>query len=143
MSHLLIGLDEALELLLEAVVLIIEVSHVLVKGINLGLEVDLVLHHLLGVLLESIYFVSDGLLFLLEFVILDLELRDLELIVLALDILVLVSLKELGLSILVLLILVLVVAKLTIELVEVVLVLLDDLMALSNLHASLDDSLLL
>ena len=59
LSNLLVGLNETLELLLEAVILIIEVGHVLVKGIDLRLKVNLVPHHLLGVLLQSIDFISD------------------------------------------------------------------------------------
>lgn len=44
---LVVGLDEALELLLETVVLVVQVGHVLVESVNFSLEVDLVLEHLL------------------------------------------------------------------------------------------------
>ena len=47
LSDLLISLDEAFELLLEAVVLIVEICHMLIEGIHFGLQINLVSHHLL------------------------------------------------------------------------------------------------
>lgn len=57
-SDLIICLNELLELFLEAVVLIIQVGHVLVKGIDLGLQLDLVFEHLVGVLLQTVNLVA-------------------------------------------------------------------------------------
>jgi len=74
LSNLLISLDESLKLLLEAVILVIEVGHMLVKSIDFRLEVDLVSHHLLGVSLQPIDLVCDGLLILLKFVVFHLVL---------------------------------------------------------------------
>lgn len=50
----LISVNEVLKLLLQAVVLIIQISHVLVKCVNLGLQFHLVLQHLIAVLLKAI-----------------------------------------------------------------------------------------
>jgi hypothetical protein len=51
LSHMSVSLDEALKLFLEAVVLVIQISHVLIEGINFSLKVDLISHHLFRVLL--------------------------------------------------------------------------------------------
>ena len=51
LSHMLISLDESFKFLLEAVVLVIQISHMLIKRIDFGLQIDLVSHHLLRVLL--------------------------------------------------------------------------------------------
>ena len=75
MSNLLISLNKALELFLEAVVLVVQVSHMLVKSIYFGLKVNLVSHHLLGVLLQPIDLISHRLLVLLKFVKLNFQLR--------------------------------------------------------------------
>ena len=45
-SNLFIGFNETLEFLLEAVVLVVQVCHVLVQCINFGLKLDLILVHL-------------------------------------------------------------------------------------------------
>jgi len=45
--NLLIGFNETLQLLLQAVVLIVQVSHVLIKSIYLCLQLNLILIHLL------------------------------------------------------------------------------------------------
>jgi hypothetical protein len=55
--------------------LVIQVSHVLIKGINFALEVNLVLHHLLGVLLQSVDLIGNWLLVLFKLIILNFELR--------------------------------------------------------------------
>ena len=81
LSNLLIGLDKTFELLLEAVVLVIKVSHVFVESINLRLEINLVSHHLLGVLLQPVDLVGYRLLVLLKFVKLNFELRAFQLII--------------------------------------------------------------
>ena len=60
---------------MKAVVLVVQVSHVLVKSINFGLEVNLVSHHLLGVLLQPIDLISNRLLVLLKFVKLNFQFR--------------------------------------------------------------------
>jgi hypothetical protein len=60
-SHLLVSLNEAFQLLLETVVLVVEVCHVLVQGIDFGLEFDLVPVHLVGVLAKSVDFVGHAL----------------------------------------------------------------------------------
>jgi hypothetical protein len=82
LSHLLVGLDETFELLLEAIVLVVQVGHMLVESIDLGLELDLVSQHLLRVLLELVDLVSSGLLVLLKLAVLNLKLRELQLVVL-------------------------------------------------------------
>jgi hypothetical protein len=74
-------LDETFEFLLEAVVLVIKVSHVLIKSINLRLEVNLVSHHLLRVLLQSVDLVGYRLLVLLKFVKLNFQLRAFQLVI--------------------------------------------------------------
>jgi hypothetical protein len=139
LSDLLISLDETFKLLLEAVILIVQVGHVLIEGINLRLEVDLVSHHLLRVLLESVDLVGNRLLVLLELVVFNFELRALELVVLWLDVLVLVGFEKLGLSVLVLLVLRFKVPELAIKLVQSIFLLLDDLVAFSNFHWGSDD----
>lgn len=58
-SDLIVGLDEFLELLLQAVVLVIKVGHVLVERINFSLQFNLILEHLIGVLLESIDLIAE------------------------------------------------------------------------------------
>lgn len=55
---MIVCLNELLELFLEAVVLIIQVGHVLVKGIDLGLQLDLIFEHLVGVLLQTVNLVA-------------------------------------------------------------------------------------
>ena len=68
LSHMLVSLDESFKFLLEAVVLVIQISHVLVKSIDFSLEIDLVSHHLLGVLLQSVDFIGYRFFILLKFV---------------------------------------------------------------------------
>lgn len=75
MSHLLISLDESLKFLLEAVILVIQVSHVLIEGINLRLEVNLVSHHLLGVLSQAVDLISDRFVVLLKLIVFNFEFR--------------------------------------------------------------------
>ena len=86
-SHGVISLDELLELLLEAVVLIIQIRHVPVECIDLSLKVKLVLHHLFGMLLQTIKFVTDRLFILSGFVVRNLEFLHSHGIVLALHVL--------------------------------------------------------
>lgn len=68
LSHVLVSLDESFKFLLEAVVLVIQISHVLVESIDFSLEIDLVSHHLLGVLLQSVDFIGYRFFILLKFV---------------------------------------------------------------------------
>ena len=77
----------------------------LVKSIHLGLQLDLVLVHLLRVLLKSTDFISNAVFVLLKLLQKDSELLLLHLSFFALNILILISLQELLLSILVLIIL--------------------------------------
>ena len=44
--HFFVGLDETFKFLLKAVVLIVKVGHVLVEGVHLSLQLDLVSSHL-------------------------------------------------------------------------------------------------
>lgn len=67
-SHLVVSLDKALKLFLQTVVLVIEIGHMLVKSINLSLEINLVPQHLIGVILKSIKLITDRLFILVEFV---------------------------------------------------------------------------
>ena len=134
LSNLLISLNETLKFLLEAVVLVVQVGHVLIEGINLGLEVNLISHHLLGVLLQSVDLVGNGLLVLLKLVVLNFEFRAFELVILGLDVLILIGLEKLRLGVFVLFVLRLEITKLSIKLVESVFLLLDNLVALSNFH---------
>lgn len=131
---MLISLDETFKLFLEAVVLVIKVGHVLIKSINLRLEINLVSHHLLGVLLQSVDLVGNRLLVLFKFVKLNFELRAFQLVIFGLNIFVLICFEKLRLGIFVLFILRLEVAELTIKLVESILLFLDDLVALLDLH---------
>ena len=100
-SHGVISVDELLELLLQAVILIIQIRHVPVECIDLSLKVKLVLHHLFGMLLQTIKFVTDRLFILSGFVVRNLEFLHSHGIVLALHVLVLVSLEKLTLRCLV------------------------------------------
>jgi hypothetical protein len=143
LSDLLISLNEPFELLLEAVILIVEICHMLIEGIHFGLQVNLVSHHLLWVLLQSVDLIGHGLLVLLKLVVFDFEFGALQLVVLRLDILVLVSLEKLRLGVFVLLVLILVVAELTVQLIEGILLFLDYLMALLDFHGGSYDSLFL
>ena len=49
-----ISIDKVLELLLQAVVLIIQICHVFIESINFSLQVHLILEHLVTVLLEPV-----------------------------------------------------------------------------------------
>jgi hypothetical protein len=77
LSYLLISLDESLKFFLEAVILVIQVGHMLIEGINFRLEVNLVSHHLLRVLSEAIDLVIDRLVVLLKLVVFNFEFRRL------------------------------------------------------------------
>jgi len=141
-SDLLVGLDEALELFLEAVVLVVEVGHVLVQGINFGLKFNLVSVHLIRMLAKTVNLVGNACFILLQFLEGDLELRVVLVAVFALEILIFVGLEELCLGVLVLVILGLKVAELTIKLVQRVLLILDGCVTVSNFAAALADVLL-
>ena len=130
----LVGLDKVLELLLEAVVLVVQVGHVPVEGVDLRLEVGLVAQHLVGVLLEAVDLEGNRLLVLLELAERDLLLLAPEPAILADDILVLVRLEELALGGLVLLVQALEVAQLAVELVQGVLEVLDRGVRVGELH---------
>ena len=75
--------------------MVVQVGHVLIEGINLGLKVNLISHHLLGVLLQSVDLVGNGLLVLFKLVVLNFEFRAFELVILRLDVLILVGLEKL------------------------------------------------
>lgn len=94
-SDLIVRLDELLELLLEAVVLVVQVGHVAVEGVDLGLEVDLVFEHLVGMLLEPVDFVGHLFFVLNQLVQRDLILLQFQVVVLAVHVLVLVGLEHL------------------------------------------------
>lgn len=133
--HLIIGLDEFLELLLQAVVLVIKVGHVLVEGVDFSLKFNLIFEHLVGVLLESIDLVAEGLLVLLQLIEGNLALLQFERVVFILHVFILIGLEELGLGRLVLLILVLEVAELAVKLIQCILELLNLLVGLVNFSA--------
>lgn len=82
LSDLLVGLDETFKLFLEAVVLVVQVGHVFVEGINFGLELNLISHHLLRVLSKSVDLISNRLLVLFKFIVFNFELSAFKLIVL-------------------------------------------------------------
>jgi len=103
---------------------------VLIKGINLGLEINLVSHHLLGVLLQSVNLIGNRLLVLLKLVELNFEFRAFELVILGLDVFILVGLKKLRLGVFVLFVLRLEITKLSIKFVESIFLLLNNLVAL-------------
>ena len=84
--------------------------------------------------LQSIDLISDGLLVLLKFVVLNFVLREFELVVLGLSVLIFIGFEKLSLGIFVLFVLGLEVAKLSIKLIQSVFVLLDDLVAFLDLH---------
>lgn len=134
-SNLIIGLDEFLELLLQAVVLVIKVGHVLVERINFGLQFNLIFEHLIRVLLESIDLVAERLLVLLELVEGNLALLQFQRVVFILHVFILIGLEELGLGRLVLLILVLEVAELAVKLIQCIFELLNLLVGLVNFSA--------
>ena len=84
--------------------------------------------------LQSIDLISNGLLVLLKFVVLNFVLREFELVVLGLSVLIFIGFEKLSLGIFVLFVLGLEVAKLSIKLIQSVFVLLDDLVAFLDLH---------
>ena len=104
-SYLLIGFNEVFEFLLEAIILIVQISHVFVEGFYLSLELDLVLVHLIRVMLQTVSFITDTLFVLLQLLKVNGVLVNFELGILALHIFIFVGLKKLLLSICVLLIL--------------------------------------
>ena len=128
-----ICLNESFELLLEAVVLVVEVGHVLVKSINLSLQLYLILVHLLRVMLESVDLIPDTLFVLFKLSDMHSQLIALKLSVLALNIFILIGLEKLPLSVFALLNLQLEVAKLLIQLVQVVFHFLNYLVTFANL----------
>ena len=64
-SDVFIGFDEAFQFFLQTIVLVVQVRHMLVKSIHLGLQLDLVLVHLLRVLLKATNFISNAVFVLL------------------------------------------------------------------------------
>lgn len=116
-SHLLVSLDETFEFFLKAVVLVVEVGHVLVQSVDFGLQFNLVLAHLVGVVLQAVDLVADALLVLLKLLEVNGVLVKFKLGVLALNVFVLIGLEKLLLGVLVLLVLVLIVSQLCVELV--------------------------
>lgn len=64
-SDLRISLNEAFQLFLETVVLIIEVSHMLVKCVYFPFQLKLIVYHLIRMLLKSIKFIEYCLLILI------------------------------------------------------------------------------
>ena len=65
-SYLLVCFNEAFQLLLEAVVLVVQVCHVLVQGVDFGLKLHLVLAHLVRVLSDSVNLISKTIFILLQ-----------------------------------------------------------------------------
>jgi hypothetical protein len=53
-SHFFVSLNETFELFLETVILIVQVCHVFIQGVNLSLQLDLVSVHLIRMLLDSV-----------------------------------------------------------------------------------------
>ena len=142
-SNLLIRFNEWFELLLKAVVLVIEVGHVLVECLNLSLKVNLILHHLLWVSLESIDLVWEGLFILLLLRAGDLKFLESDLTLLTGWVLVFVSFEKLGLGSLVLLSLTFEVSQLTVEFVQSVFVLRNELVGFIDLRTESRDLILL
>lgn len=105
-----------------------------VKCIDLGLQVNLILKHLVGVLLEPIDLVGNRLLVLYQFIQCYFVLLQLQIIVFSVHVLKLVGLEHLGLSCFVLLILILKVAQLSVQFVECVLEILDLLVRFTDLQ---------
>ena len=106
-----------------------------IKSINFSLEVSLVLHHLLGVLLQPFEFVTDGPFILICLVVRYFEFLQLHRLIFSLHVLVLVGLEQLALSSFVVLILLLEVAKFPIELVQLIFQILNLLNSLLSLGA--------
>lgn len=102
---MLVCLDEAFQLLLQAVVLVVQISHVLVEGINFSLQLNLVFVHLLRMLLQPPDLIADAIFILLQLLQENSQLLLFHLGFLALDILVFISLQQLLLSVLVLIVL--------------------------------------
>lgn len=137
-----ISLNESLQFFLQAVVLIVKISHVFVKGVNFGLQIDLVSQHLLRVLFESVDLVSNRGLVLVQFLHLSNVVLVFKLVVFDLHVLVLVRFDQLVLCALVLLSQVFEVAEFAIEFVEVVLEFLDLLVVLIDVGTGLGNLLL-
>ena len=74
--HSVTCVHELFELFLEAVVLVIQVGHVLVECINFSLQVNLIFKHLVGMLLQSVDFVANRLFILNQFVECNFELGE-------------------------------------------------------------------
>ena len=90
-SHLIICLNKAFELFLQAVILIVKISHMFIKCSNFSLEFNLIRVHLLRVWLKSVYFIGNRLFICFGFLKDDTELLVSKLIFFALDILILVG----------------------------------------------------
>ena len=67
LSNLVIGFNEALKFFLKAVVLIVEIGHVLVQCIDFSLQINLISHHLLWMWFESVNLIFDWLFILFAF----------------------------------------------------------------------------
>lgn len=89
----------------------------LVQSVDFGLQFNLVLAHLVGVVLQAVDLVADALLVLLKLLEVNGVLVKFKLGVLALNVFVLIGLEKLLLGVLVLLVLVLIVSQLCVELV--------------------------
>ena len=129
----LICINEVLELLLKAVILVVQIGHVLVEGINLSLKIGLVSHHAITLLPETVQLKSYRLLVLFQLAEGNLKLLALHATVLASSVLILVGVEQLLLGSLVLLVLSLKVSQLSIQLVQSVLELLDVLVSIGDL----------
>lgn len=112
--HSFISIDEIFELFLQAVILIIQIGHVLVKSVNLSLQIHLILQHLVAVLLQTVNLERDRLLVLLEFAQSNLKFLALHAAVLGVAVLELIGLEKLSLGGLMLLILTFEVTELTV-----------------------------
>lgn len=131
-SDFFVCLNEAFQLFLEAVVLVVEVGHVFIEGVNFSLQFDLVGGHLASVLLQPVNFVCKTSFVLLQFLLVLRELVNFEVAVLAKNIFVFVSFEELLLGIGVLLVLTFSVPQFCVELVKDVFVFLDGVVGLTD-----------
>lgn len=97
----------------------------LIKGVNLSLELYLIFIHLIWVMLQSINFVTDWLFILIKFLEVGSQLIQFKLSIFSLNIFVFVCLKKLLLSILMLFVLVFKISQFSIKFVESIFMILN------------------
>ena len=131
-SYLFVGFNETLKFLLKAVILIVQICHMLIQCIHFSLQLNLIFIHLFRMVLKSVKFVTDALLILFQLLMENIEFSVFQLSIFTLYVFVFISFEKLLLCSLMLLILTFKVPELTIKIVQNIFVVLNDIMALTN-----------